>query len=93
MVILEQGRRRQELALGPRKLRPHFRRRGFGSSLIAQQVKDLVLSLQRHRFGPWPVNVHRTWPKPNGNKTRGGAVVPFEEMPSLEIADGVRTKV
>ena len=43
----------------------------FGSSLVAQWVKDLALSLQQLRlllwcmFSPWPEKFHmlQTWPK------------------------------
>ena len=28
------------------------------SSLVAQRIKDLVLSLLWHRFSPWPWNFH-----------------------------------
>ena len=34
------------------------------SSLVAQQVKDLVLSLLRCGFSPWPGNFHILWSQP-----------------------------
>ena len=50
--------------------------RGYGSSLVAQWVKDLVLSLQQLRsllwcgFHPWPRNFCMLWvqPKKQTNK-------------------------
>ena len=41
-----------------------------GRSLVAPQVKDLVLSLQQlesllcHGFDPWPRNLHMLWKQP-----------------------------
>ena len=35
-----------------------------GSSLVAQQIKDLVLSVLWLRFEPWPWNFHMTWALP-----------------------------
>ena len=36
-----------------------------GSSLVAQQVKALALSLLWYEFDPWPGNFHmlQVWPK------------------------------
>ena len=48
-------------------VRPSFKEISHRRSLVAQQVKDLVLSLLRlvsllwHRFDPWPENFHITW--------------------------------
>ena len=42
----------------------------MGISLVAQQVKDLMLSLQWlglllwHGFDPWPGNFHMPWVQP-----------------------------
>ena len=35
---------------------------------MAQQVKDLALSLLQHRFIPWPGNFHMPWVRPKTNK-------------------------
>ena len=38
------------------------------SSLLAQQVKDLALSLLRHGFDPWPGKFHMLWTGPPQKK-------------------------
>ena len=38
-------------------------KKDWGSSQVAQWVKDLVLSLLWHRFDPWPGNFYMPWPK------------------------------
>ena len=50
------------------------------SSLVAQGVKDLALSLQWlglllwHRFNPWPQNFHMQWVWPK--EIKGVPIVP-----------------
>ena len=34
------------------------------SSLVAQQIKDLVLLLLWRGFDPWPGNFHMSWARP-----------------------------
>lgn len=46
------------------------------NSLVAEWVKDLVLSLQwfgsllGHQFNTWPGNFHMLWTWPNNNKKK-----------------------
>ena len=40
------------------------------SSLVAQQVKDLALSLLWCRFDPWPGNFHMPWAWPKKEKEK-----------------------
>ena len=41
-----------------------------GSSLVAQQGKDPVLSLLWHRFSPWPGNFCMVWVQPKKKKKK-----------------------
>ena len=38
-----------------------FKNKIIWSSLVAQQIKDLALSLLWYRFGPWPGNISAPW--------------------------------
>ena len=51
-----------------------FLKRFSGSSPVAQQVKDLVLSLLWCRFDPWP----RNFCKPKGKKKKDFLALRFE---------------
>ena len=46
---------------------PLFKKDGRGCSLVAQRVKDSVLSLLWHWFDPWPRNFHMSWAQPPKN--------------------------
>ena len=55
----------------------HYNKKmSIGSSLVAQQVKDLALSLQRlgslpwHGFSPWPRNFHMAQEQPKQKYTK-----------------------
>ena len=41
-----------------------------GNSMVAQQVKDLALSLLWLRFDPWPGNIHMLWAQPKKKKRK-----------------------
>ena len=58
-----------------------IRKLGTGSSLVAQQVKDLVLSLQQLGsllwcgFDPWPRNFHMSREQPKEKEKKAGTEI------------------
>ena len=49
-----------------------FKKLAQKSSLMAQQVKDLVLSLLWHRFNTWPGKFCMPWARPKKKSSYGG---------------------